>query len=536
MIRKGASVLNNGKPAYLTLLLALLHGIAGISILVISAWFIAISAIAPVGFNYVIPAVVIRALALLRIASGYASMWFGHNDLLARIARARLFVFRQLENSQITDKAYTTEALAQHTEELASKWIAWVAPLSSVVLIFTGLCAAAVYLDLPGTLYVLALFVTWLVAVVVQGLGALTLAKKTNKANKQFRQQTSDFFNRSAIWHLDKSMVLSDAASSIPDKADIPTANQVWRLQLAQKSKAQRTAWWFQGLAFLFVVLVMSGVSPVASVFVFAPIAIVIPMVLLAAPDWAGAGFVSVSKFAQYKQSNSALKQLKATPIKQHRDREIKHSLNLIQFSAKGRHASMVDAFLPANGVVCISGPSGCGKSSLLQSIIGLLPAIGTREIDGVGMPEGMVTNWRYVEQEPVVLSGSISLNLDPAGNDIPQSEMYDLLSALGLEAILPLTNWVGKAGRPLSGGERKRLALARAILAKPPVLAVDEPFEGLDSYTQQKVSKVLNSLSATTLILVASHTTPDALNVKTHLQLGEADIKTSLQTQCAIS
>lgn len=536
MIRKGVLVLNNGKPAYLTLLLALLHGIAGISILVISAWFIAISAIAPVGFNYVIPAVVIRALALLRIASGYASMWFGHNDLLARVAKARLRVFCQLENSQITDKAYTTEALAQHTEELASKWIAWVAPLSSVVFIFSGLCVAAVYLDLPGAFYILSLFVAWLVFVAVQGVNALTLAKEANKANKLFRQQSSDFFNCSAIWHLDKSMIENDLASPNPDNTKIPSASQVWRYQLAQKAKAQRTAWWFQGLAFLFVVLVMSGVSPVASALVFAPIAIVIPMVLLAAPDWASTGFLSVSKFAQYKQSVNALKQLKATPIRQYRDREIKHSLNLIQFSAKGRHASLVNTSLPANGVVCISGPSGCGKSSLLQSIIGLLPATGLREIDGIGMPEGMVTNWRYVEQEPIVLSGSISLNLDPAGNDISQNEMSELLSALGLEEILPLKNWVGKAGRPLSGGERKRLALARAILAKPPVLAVDEPFEGLDSYTQQKVSEVLNSLSATTLILVASHTTPDALNVKTHLQLGEADIKTSLQTQCAIS
>ncbi|WP_232369005.1 ATP-binding cassette domain-containing protein [Alteromonas sp. BL110] len=528
--------MNNGKPAYLTLLLALLHGIAGISILAISAWFIAISAIAPVGFNYVIPAVVIRALALLRIASGYASMWFGHNDLLARIAKERLLVFRQLENNQIADKAYTTEALAQHTEELASKWIAWVAPLSSVVFIFSGLCVAAVYLDLPGALYILALLVAWLIAVVVQGLGALTLAKEANKVNKQFRQQSSDFFNRSAIWHLDRSMVESNPASSNTDSTKIPSANQVWHLQLAQKAKAQGTAWWFQGLAFLFVILVMSGISPVVSAFVFAPIAIIIPMVLLAAPDWASAGFLSVSKFAQYKQSVSALKQLKATPIKQYRDREIKHSLNLIQFSAKGRHASMVNTSLAANGVVCISGSSGCGKSSLLQSIIGLLPATGQRAIDGVAMPEGMVTNWRYVEQEPIVLSGSISLNLDPAGNDISQNEMCDLLSALGLEEILPLTTWVGKAGRPLSGGEKKRLALARAILAKPPVLAVDEPFEGLDSHTQQKVSKVLNGLSTTTLILVASHTTPDALNVKTHLQLGEADINTSLQTQCAIS
>lgn len=528
--------MSNDKPAYLTILLALLHGIAGVSILVISSWFIAISAIAPLGFNYVIPAVVIRALALLRIASGYASMWVGHNDLLARIAKERLLVFRQLENNQIADKAYTTEALAQHTEELAGKWIAWVAPLSSVIFIFSGLCVTAMYFALPGTFFIVALFVTWLAAVVVQGLGALTIANEANKANKQFRQQSADFFNRSAIWHLDKSMVQSDAAASNPKSNKIPSANQVWRYQLAQKAKAQSAAWWFQGIAFLFVTLVMSGVLPVTSAFVFAPVAIIVPMVLLAAPDWASTGFLSVSKFAQYKQSVSVLKKLNATPIKQYRDREIKHSLSLIQYSAKGRHASMVNASLPAKGTVCISGASGCGKSSLLQSIIGLLPATGQREIDGVSMPEGMVTNWRYVEQEPIVLSGSVSLNLDPAGNNISQHDMSELLTQLGLKEILPLTNWVGKAGRPLSGGEQKRLALARAILAKPPVLAVDEPFEGLDSYTQQKVSEVLNSLSATTLILVASHTTPDALNVKTHLQLSEANTKTLLHTKCATS
>ena len=106
---------NESKPAYITLLLAVLHVTAGLSILVISSWFIAISAIAPVGFNYVIPAVVIRGLALLRIASGYASMWVGHKDLLGRITAVRMGVFSQLQNCQLDDKASSTEALAQHT-------------------------------------------------------------------------------------------------------------------------------------------------------------------------------------------------------------------------------------------------------------------------------------------------------------------------------------------------------------------------------------------------------------------------------------
>ena len=97
----------------------------------------------------------------------------------------------------------------------------------------------------------------------------------------------------------------------------------------------------------------------------------------------------------------------------------------------------------------------------------------------------------------------------------------------LGLEKLLPLTTWVGKAGRPLSGGERKRVALARAILAKPRVLLVDEPFEGLDIHTQQRVCTVLNRYAKDNLVIIASHVTPTALVVKQKVQLDEANLHT---------
>ncbi|WP_394222390.1 ATP-binding cassette domain-containing protein [Alteromonas gracilis] len=526
----------NRKPAYLTLLLALLHGGAGITILVIASWFIAVSAIAPIGFNYVIPAVVIRALALLRIASGYASMWVGHNDLLARIAGVRLLVFSQLENNQISDKAFTTEALSQHTEELASRWVAWIAPLSSVVFIFASLCGVAIWLNFPGASFVIGLFAIWLGAVVLQGVGALTIAKRATHQNKVFRQQTADFFNNSAIWHLDNALhgTFNHASNdmSAHEKQRVPSAAKVWHYQIAQKQKAQRTAWWFQGGAFVAVITVMSGVFSPISDLVFLPIAIVVPMILLASPDWAGAAFHSISKFAQYKQSVSALKKLKTTPITVAGKKDVTQSLTLSKFGANSRRMNLVNATLPAKGIVCICGPSGCGKSSLLQSIAGLLPATGQRVIDGVSVPEGLITNWRYVEQEPIVLSGSVVMNLNPAGANIDQDEMFSLLDKLGLNELLPLTSWVGKAGRTLSGGERKRLALARALLTSTNtnanVLLIDEPFEGLDIHTQQRVCEVLNSYSTNKLVLIASHVTPNALNVVSTIQLGEASIQSA--------
>ncbi|MEC9127920.1 MAG: ATP-binding cassette domain-containing protein, partial [Pseudomonadota bacterium] len=103
--------------------------------------------------------------------------------------------------------------------------------------------------------------------------------------------------------------------------------------------------------------------------------------------------------------------------------------------------------------------------------------------------------------------------------------DMTNLLAQLGLEALMPLSIWVGKAGRALSGGERKRLALARAILYNANVLLVDEPFEGLDVPTQHKVCDVLNRYAANHLILVASHVTPSTLNVSSTLSLGEGSV-----------
>ena len=539
--------MNSTKPAYLTLLLALAHGVAGISILVISSWFIAVSAIAPVGFNYVIPAVVIRALALLRIASGYASMWVGHNDLLARIANIRLGVFSQLENSQINEKALTTEALAHHTEELASRWIAWIAPLSSIMFIFTSLCFIATWFDFPGAGLLIALFAAWLIAVVLQGLRALRIAKRATCANAEFRQASNNFLNSSAIWHLNLGLVgrrednvtraynsHSASNASTLDVKEIKASNivgknvsakAVWQEKIAQKNTANRTAWWFQGIAFLLVVLMMSGALSIAQMLLFAPIAIVVPMVLLAAPDWAGNAFSSISKFAQYKQSVKALRQMKTTPIKMLCEREINTAITLTDFSIKGRRTNKVSTSMPAKGVVCVSGASGCGKSSLLQGLAGLLPANGKREIDGVTMPPGLVSNWRYVEQEPIILSGTLALNLDPAGQEIPHNQMTTLLQELGLDKGLLLTTWVGKAGRPLSGGERKRVALARAILANPRVLLVDEPFEGLDIHTQQRVCDVLNRYATDKLVVIASHVTPKALVVQKNVQLDEASM-----------
>ncbi|CAD5248929.1 ATP-binding cassette subfamily C protein CydC [Alteromonas sp. 38] len=497
--------------AYGALGLALLHGIAGLSILIISSWFIAISAIAPLGFNYVIPAVVIRGLALLRIASGYTTMWLGHNDLLTRIAKARLAVFEQLASKRLESKAWTVEALANHTEQLASAFIAWVSPLASVALLMTGLLFTGYLMNVPGYGFFIALAMLWLVMSVITTLCGLKTVAKTAQEELEFRHQSATFFQASSLWHL-KSKTSKGLFNA-------PSTQQAQDAQLKEQALVSRAMWLFQGGVFSLVVLVVVSANSAAY---FVPLALITPMVLLAAPDWANATFSSVVKFAKWQHSKAELQAMHTQSLPLLNAHKPRVSLSLKDFIAQDRNLPTVNMQFEATGLSVLKGYSGCGKSSILQAICGLIPFEGRRSIDNVATVQGMLEKWIYVEQQPIILAGTIKLNLDPAATGISEESMHEVLARVGLQHLSALTEWVGKGGRALSGGESKRLALARALLAKPDVLLIDEPFEGLDSEAQQRVAEVINESALSGLVIVATHFVPVALQPNAAFTLDE--------------
>ncbi|GEA10004.1 ATP-binding cassette domain-containing protein [Alteromonas sp. KUL49] len=503
------------KHALITALLALIHGAAGLTILIVSSWFIAISAIAPVGFNYVIPAVVIRGLALLRIASGYAYMWLGHSDLLRRVAEQRMSVFATLKQQKLNNKAWTIEALANHTERLASAWIAWVSPLGSVSLIMLGLVTTATLFALPGVAFLWTLLFAWTVCLCRMGIFAIGKVSNLSHDETEFRQQSEDFFSNSALWHL-VCQQHEDYEDFIPQT---PSAEKVWINSSHQIAGLLITTWVFQGMTLALAV----GAVVVGNRYgVYTPIMLVVPMVLLAAPDWIGSSFGALLKWTEWVQSKKELQSIDAVPLLTLCPIPPKNDLEIKEFSIHGRNRLPINTKFPAKGCVVLTGESGCGKSSVLQGIAGMLPYSGTRAVDGRSLSTGMVSGWLYVEQQPIVLSGSIKLNLDPSGSGITESAMGNVLAALSLNTLSDLSEWVGNEARLLSGGESKRLTLARALLAKPDVLLVDEPFEGLDEATQNVVAHALNRFAGEKLVVVASHVIPDSLDSGKTIDLSE--------------
>lgn len=164
-------------------------------------------------------------------------------------------------------------------------------------------------------------------------------------------------------------------------------------------------------------------------------------------------------------------------------------------------HASLT---LTPGELVTISGPSGAGKSTLFRAIAGIWP-FGTGEIE---RPTGRLL---FLPQKPYFPLGTLKRNLAyPDNADRLDTKMAtETLSAVGLGHLSNRLDEVANWGLALSGGEQQRLALARAILAKPDWLFLDEATSALDKKLADDVRAVLlTHLSATTIVAISHHET----------------------------
>ena len=161
--------------------------------------------------------------------------------------------------------------------------------------------------------------------------------------------------------------------------------------------------------------------------------------------------------------------------------------------------------------MVAIVGPTGSGKTTLLRALLGLEPgavgsiSFGAEELSraGVGPSE---RPFAWAPQEAPLLAGSLEKNVLLARAD--PSAVERVLHSIGAERLTLECAGVllGASGRPVSGGERKWIALARAIASALPVLLLDEPTAGLDAASQEKVLAELERLRATRAIVVVTH------------------------------
>jgi len=161
------------------------------------------------------------------------------------------------------------------------------------------------------------------------------------------------------------------------------------------------------------------------------------------------------------------------------------------------------------NGRYLIKGPSGCGKTTVINLLLQYYDVTaGQIKIDNIPIEQyesayGCMT---VVRQEAILFHDSLRNNLTMYQN-IEDSELVKMLAQLGLnkyENREALDEMVEENGSNLSGGERKRICLARALLRKTDILILDEPLANLDDETGEKIEDLLLQITDRTLIIVS--------------------------------
>lgn len=187
-----------------------------------------------------------------------------------------------------------------------------------------------------------------------------------------------------------------------------------------------------------------------------------------------------------------------------------------VSFQHKTAHFSAVENInftINKGETVAFVGPSGAGKTTLAKLLVGLYPpaigevlynSINSKEIDLLELRQQL----GFVTQGAQLFSGTIRENLVFVKPDASDEELFDVLKRASCDSLLQraqdgLNSTIGEGGIKVSGGEKQRLSIARAILRNPNLLIFDEATSALDSITEEEINSTIRTISDSNRITV---------------------------------
>lgn len=510
----------------LGVVLAIVTLLASIGLLMLSGWFLAASALAGLAglitFNYMLPAAGVRGAAIIRTAGRYAERVVSHDATFRVLSHLRVFTFSKilpLSPGAIARfrQAELLNRLVADVDTLDHLYLRVISPLISAIVVIIVVTAGLAWFD-PALAFTLGGIM--LLLLFCLPLGFYQAGKPVGMALTGLR---ADYRTLLITW------VAGQAELAIYGAADrfrqaLDAKEQAWQLQQKKQASltgaAQALMILASGLTFtLLLWLAAGGVGQYAqpgaliALFVFSSLAAFEALAPVAgAFQHLGQVTASATRVAQMiNQKPEVTFPLSGPTISD----QIAVTVDNVTFSYPNQSVSVLNDIsltVKAGEKIALLGRTGCGKSTLLQLITRAWDCSqGEIRLNNTPLTAFDEATLRQatgvVSQRVHVFSSTLRDNLKIANDAATDPELKNVLEQVGLGKLLDdagLNAWLGDGGRPLSGGEQRRLGIARALLHRSPLLLLDEPTEGLDADTEKQIlALIMNHCQHKTLILI---------------------------------
>ena len=518
---------------FIGLFLSVTTLMAGIGLLSLSGWFLSATAVAGLTvlaaqtFNYFTPAGGVRFLSIVRTASRYGERLATHEATFSLLTDLRCWVWNKLlplsaKNLQGVRQGDLLNRLVADIDTLDHLYLRLITPLAASLLMMLALYFFVGHFDpeLARTLCSVLLAIWILLPTTFYFLGHKPgMAQLETK--RLFRVQLLEYIQGQAELTLFGAQKAYRLRLEKAQRAMINSQNAMNRVT----ALSQACLILCHGFAVLLMLyLAASGVGsavppgPRLAMIVFLTMATIEMMMPLAG------AFQHLSACSSAAtRLNEVVEQAPSVTFGEGQCADVSLgcvSFKDIEFGYSEQQSVLkgLNLEIAAGKKVALLGQTGCGKSSLLSLLTReWLPNSGQVSIDGCDASQYSELQLRQsmsvVSQRIYLFSGTLRENLALAINGATRKDDDKLIAVLrkvGLESLLqgskPLDAWLGEGGRQLSGGEQRRIGVARALLRDAPILLLDEPTEGLDKRTERDILRLLFEFAADKTMLMISH------------------------------
>lgn len=496
--------------------LLLIWTLAFIALPAISGWFLAICSVvfvtANTTFSYLVPSAIIRLMALSRTATRYFERLENHKTTLDAQQKLQLKIFQSVAKfpyfqKQVNNNSAILQNSTHGVDEILNHILLWLLPFSALIV---SLSVYFFFLIVFSHVIAIEFLISSAILLFIVPQFIFRKNSKLYGKLKLCREENNQALIESFRGRIEISKYDLEAKAIGQNESRLAQLEQV-------ESQLQTNSFWLQligglGLSFVAIFLLWNS----QNYGIDAPTAIGIFFGIMAQAE------LSEMLFSGKSEKSSVANQIKDvdTIIKKGEQpvETVEVDSSLERLSLKNVSAKIPETSIRTNEIsleikkgewTALFGETGKGKTTLLNSLFypeyrlsGVLQWNNDTQLSHLPVPECI-----YVTQKAYLLTGTLRENFEGYPDEAIE-EALDIVDLTSWRRSLPegLDTWIGENGETLSGGQRKKLLLAQALLKKPQLLVVDEPTAGISSENAISIFEGIRRLYPNISILMATH------------------------------